>query len=541
MKVHAAIAQALVDHDVDTMFGLVGDANLFMVDSFVRNHNGRFISAANEAGATLMAIGYATISGKPGIVTTTHGPALVNTLTALVEGVRSSTPVVLLCGDTAVANLKSAQKIPQRELIVATGAGFEQLRAPATLAEDIATAFRRATVERRPVALNIPIDFQWQDVDYQLVTRPLFDNRALVPAGTELDNAIGIIAAAKRPIVLAGRGAMHEEAKASILRFAERTDALLATTLKAKGLFAGHDFDLGICGTLSTPLATELIMGSDCIVSFGASLNRYTTAEGSLTKGKRIIQVNLEQVEVGKNIVPDAGMIGDPGLVADLFVRWLDEAEIAPSGFRSSEIAAKLEAFSSADGVKDLGTDSTVDLTKALLGINEIVPKNRVLATDGGRFVGEAWRLLDVPSAPSLVHTLHFGSIGMGLAEAIGAACGAPDRPVLLVTGDGGFMLGGLAEFNTAVRHKIDLVVVVCNDGSYGMEHVQFSDRQMDPGLTLFNWPDFAPVAESLGGRGVTVRQLEDLGKAAEVIRNRDRPVLIDLKLDPNRVPPLQR
>ncbi|MCK9920292.1 ABC transporter substrate-binding protein [Microbacteriaceae bacterium K1510] len=167
MKVHAAIAQALVDHDVDTMFGLVGDANLFMVDSFTRNHNGRFISAANEAGATLMAIGYATISGKPGIVTTTHGPALVNTLTALVEGVRSSTPVVLLCGDTAVANLKSAQKIPQRELIVATGAGFEQLRAPATLAEDIATAFRRAVVERRPIALNIPIDFQWQDVDYQ--------------------------------------------------------------------------------------------------------------------------------------------------------------------------------------------------------------------------------------------------------------------------------------------------------------------------------------------------------------------------------------
>ena len=167
MKVHAAIAKALIDNGIDTLFGLVGDANLFLVDSFVREYGGKFVSAAHEAGATLMALGYSAVAGKIGVVTVTRGPALVNTLTPMVEGVKGSLPIVLLCGDTAIEDRDNLQKVPQRELIVATGAGFEQLRSPNTLSEDIATALRRAEVERRPIALNMPSDFQWADVEYR--------------------------------------------------------------------------------------------------------------------------------------------------------------------------------------------------------------------------------------------------------------------------------------------------------------------------------------------------------------------------------------
>jgi thiamine pyrophosphate-dependent acetolactate synthase large subunit-like protein len=125
------------------------------------------------------------------------------------------------------------------------------------------------------------------------------------------------------------------------------------------------------------------------------------------------------------------------------------------------------------------------------------------------------------------------------MAYAIGAAVAAPGRPVLLVTGDGGFMLGGLAEFNTAVRHKLDLVVAVCNDSSYGAEHIQFRRKNMDPGLSVFEWPDFASVADALGGQGVTVRTAADLDAAARAIAARGRPLLIDLKLDPDHVAPI--
>lgn len=536
MKFHAALARALTDNGVDTMSGLIGDANLYMVDSFVREYGGRYLGAANESGAALMALGYASVSGKVGVATVTHGPALTNTLTALCEGVKGAIPMVLVCGDTAVADRDHFQNLPQRELVVATGAGFEQLRTPATMAEDVATAFRRAVVERRPIALNVPADFQWLDIDYHPVRFKIPDRRGVAPSSADLDDAIGIVAAAKRPIVLAGRGAAGPDAKQALLRLAARIDAPLATTLKAKGLFRGEPFDLGVMGTVSTPVAVDAILESDCLIAFGSSLNARTTSNGAFLDGKRIVQVSAEQAEVGKSVHPDAGVVGDPALAADLIVHWLDQIEAASSGYRDQDLDRRLRSYSPLDAAADTGHDGTVDLTRALLRLDELVPADRILVTDAGRFFNKTVKAIRVLDPTLFVYTINSGSIGLGMAEAIGAASAAPDRPTLLVTGDGGFMLGGLAEFNTAVRCATDLIVVICNDGSYGAEHVQFRNRQMDPSLTLFGWPDFAAVATALGGVGLTIRTRSDLDRAADAIRLRDRPLLIDLRLDPDLV-----
>jgi len=538
MTVHAAIAQALADHGVDTIFGLIGDANLFMVDSFVRNHGGRFVASANEAGATLMAIGYAAVTGKVGVATVTLGPGLTNTLSALVEGVKGATSMVLLCGDTPSAERHEISRINQREFVQVTGAGFEQLRSPETMAEDVATAFRRAAVERRPIALNMPKDFQWEEIEYTRVNYKVPDNLAVVPASDDLDDAIGIIATAKRPLVLAGRGAMHPPARASLLKLAERIEAPLATTLQAKDLFRNEPFNLGFFGTMSSPAAVEAIMASDCIVAFGAGLNPYTTSSGSFLKGKRVVQVNLHPAEIGRYARSDASVVGDSGLVADIMLRWLDEAEIPPSGFRGELSKLGDQAPKTDQRPQDTRRPGTVDIAHALARLDQAVPSDRILVTDAGRFLREAWLSIRVPHPQSFVFALNFGSIGMGLSQAIGASMGG-GRPTLLVTGDGGFMLGGLAEFNTAVRCGCDLIVVVCNDGSYGAEHIQFRNRGMDPALSLFDWPDFAPVAEALGGSGVTVRCIEDLDAAVAAIQGRKRPLLIDLKLDPDNMPQL--
>ncbi len=536
MKFHAALARALADNSVDTMSGLIGDANLYMVDSFVRDCGGRYLGAANESGAALMALGYASVSGKVGVATVTHGPALTNTLTALCEGVKGAMPMVLVCGDTAVADRDHFQNLPQRELVVATGAGFEQLRTPATMADDVATAFRRAVVERRPIALNVPADFQWLDVDYRPVRFRVPDRRGVAPSSADLDDAIGIVAAAKRPIVLAGRGAAGPDAKQALLRLAARIDAPLATTLKAKDLFRGELFDLGVMGTVSTPVTVDTLLESDCLIAFGSSLNARTTSNGAFLEGKRIVQVNAEQSEVGKTIHPDAGVVGDPALAADLIVHWLDQIEATASGYRSQDLERRLRSYSPLDATADTGHDGTVDLTRALLRLDQLVPADRILVTDAGRFFNKTVKAIRVLDPTLFVYTINSGSIGLGMAEAIGAASAAPDRPTLLVTGDGGFMLGGLAEFNTAVRCATDLIVVICNDGSYGAEHVQFRNRQMDPSLTLFGWPDFAAVATALGGVGLTIRTRSDLDRAADAIRLRDRPLLIDLRLDPDLV-----
>ena len=532
MHVYQSIARAVCDHGVDTMFGLMGDANLFMVDSFVRDCAGRFVPAAHEGSSVLMAMAYAHVSGKVGVATVTHGPALTNCITALTEGVRGHIPMVLLAGDTAGANPRHLQSIDQRELVKSTGAGFEQLRAPETVSMDVARAFYRARVERRPIVLNMPADYMWLEVTHETKVLDVFTAPGGVARGDILDEAIGMIASARRPLILAGGGAVA--AREQLIRLADRLEAPLATTLKAKGLFNGHPYNIDIFGTLSTPAAYELIAQSDCIVCFGTGLHDFTTDHGKLMKGKRIVQVDAEPTAIGGGLHPDAALVADAGLTAETILYWLNEAEIAPSGFTRELDIETLTAH-------PVGPNKTakgcINYVHALERLEDALPKDRVLVTDGGRFMTEVWCRISAPDPQSFFGTPNFGSIGLGLQEAIGAGLAVPKRPVVLFIGDGGFMMGGINEFNTAVRLGLDLIVIVANDSAYGAEHIQFLDRQMDPSLTEFYWPSFAGVATSLGGQGIEVHSKAALETAIAALETRKTPVLIELRLDPHDVP----
>lgn len=532
LHVYQSIARAIKDHGVETMFGLMGDANLFMVDSFVRDCGGRFVPAAHEGSSVLMALAYTHVRGSVGVATVTHGPALTNCLTAITEGARGHLPIVLFAGDTPVDNPRHLQGIDQRELIKATGAGFEQLRTPETVAMDVARAFYRAQVERRPIILNMPADFMWQEATYEKHVLNVFTAPGGVAEGGILDEAIGMIASARRPMILAGGGAI--DARDQLIRLADRLEAPLATTLKAKGLFQDHPYNIDIFGTLSTPAAYDLIAQTDCIVCFGTGLHDFTTDRGKLMRDKRIVQIDVEPTAIGGALHPDAALLADAGLTAETILYWLNEAEIPASGFTRELDTATLTAH---PVDKKITADGFVNYVGALKRLEDALPEDRILVTDGGRFMTEVWCRITAPDPKSFVNTANFGSIGLGLQEAIGAGIAAPDRPVVLFTGDGGFMMGGINEFNTAVRLGLDLIIIVANDSAYGAEHIQFLDRQMDPSLTTFQWPSFAEVATSLGGTGVEVRSDDELQTALNLLENRKGPILIELRLDPHDVP----
>ncbi len=531
-KTFQNIARALTDHGTDRLFGLMGDANLFMVDSFVRDQGGKFIPAAHEGSSVLMALAYTHVAGKVGVATVTHGPALTNCMTALTEGANGNIPMVLLAGDTPVANPRHLQSIDQREVVKASGCGFEQMRAPETVAMDVARAFYRAQVERRPIVLNMPADFMWQEAEHEPRVLDVFTAPGAVAEGEILDNAIGMIASARRPIILAGAGAV--EARDKLIKLADRLEAPLATTLKAKDLFADHPYNIDIFGTLSTPAAYDLIAQSDCIVCFGASLHEFTTDRGKLMTDKRIIQVDIDPTAIGGSLHPDAALLADAGLTADTIVYWLDEAEIDASGFTRELDQATLTEHPKGSNKT---AEGCINYIHALERLEETLPKDRVLLTDGGRFMTEVWCRVSAPDPRNFVATTNFGSIGIGLQEAVGACVAAPDRPVVLFSGDGGFMMGGINEFNTAVRHEMDLVVILANDSAYGAEHIQFLDRKMDPSLSEFHWPSFAAIAKALGGEGYEVSCEDELETALAAIGTRKGPMLIELKLDPHDVP----
>jgi len=548
MYVHEVIARTLDEMGVDTLFGLIGDGNLFMVDSYTRTTGGRFISVAHEVSAVLAASGYSRTTGRLGVASVTHGPALTNTVTALIEAVRARTPLVLIAGDTAVIDRDNLQKIDQRSIVLPTGAGFEQVRSPETIPEDIATAFRTAELERRPVVLNVPVDFQWQEVEYRSPRRRPVIRQSVRPSEDALDAALGIIASSHRPVVLAGRGATSAAARAAVLGFARRIGAPVTTTLQARELFAGEPEDLGIFGTLSTDTAVDAIGQANCVIAFGAALNRWTTGEGSLLNAKRVVQVDLDPAALNHHRTVDAPVIGDAAAVADEFVRLLDEVSFKPADF-AGRIA---KAASSNTGSSNTGSSNTgssgmavptsqqpgvVKINEALRLVNRAFPAERTLVLDAGRFFHHAAFNVRTGAVNSYVHTLEFGVIGLGMANALGAAAGSPGTPVLMISGDGGFMLGGIAEFNSAVRAGLDIVVVIMNDKSYGAEYIQFKNKGMSPAISTFDWPSFAAVANALGGIGYAVHTLDELEKAMDDVAHRDRPALIEIFLDPECVP----
>jgi len=210
----------------------------------------------------------------------------------------------------------------------------------------------------------------------------------------------------------------------------------------------------------------------------------------------------------------------------------LREAGTEPGRFRSPEIARALQEARTPSFV-DVSTDTTVDMRTAVSWLDDVLPENRVVVTDTGRFLKTTWAHLHVSHPLDFIHTGSFGSMGLSMANAIGAGVARPDQLCVSVVGDGGAMMN-LGEFNSAVRNGVPLLVVVLNDSAYGAEYAKLRDSGVDPAYSLFDWPEFADVARALGGDGVTVRSRADLDEAAAAIKAMDRALLIDVKVDPS-------
>lgn len=534
IPVPRALARALHDNGVRRLFGVLGDANLHLVDAFSGLPEAEYVGMASEAGSVLAALGYAQVSGRLGVATVTHGPGLTNTVTALVEAERARVPLVLIAGDTPADEHDHIQGIEQLPVVVSTGAGFVKIQSSDSAVADLAYGIRRALIERLPIVVNAPIDMLVHSVGYAPVIVDAHINSAGDPSEAAVEAAVGAIASANRPVVLAGRGVAVSDATAAVLALADRIGAPVATTLRGKDQFAGHPRNLGIFGSLSDALATEVIDRADCVVALGCGLNPWTAAEGALLAGKVVVHVDADPGRLHRFNRVAVGVVGDASRTAGAMIRLLDEAEIPPTRFGEA-VAAQIAARE-ASTPPERSTEASVDIRTALRRVDEAVPEDRVVVTDNGRFILSAFTMVRVSHPRLWAHAVSFGSIGLGLATAIGASYAEPDRTVLAVVGDGGFALGGLSDLLTAVIEGRRIVVLLLNDGAYGAEYVQLRNQGLDPAISTLRWPDFGPVAEAIGARGHTIRNLKELDVALEGLGEIDGPVLLDVRIDPDHV-----
>jgi thiamine pyrophosphate-dependent acetolactate synthase large subunit-like protein len=537
-SVAAVIARDMAALGAHRCFGLLGTAN-FKISHALVEAGVELISARHEGNAACMADAYAKSTGELTLVSVHSGPGLTNAMTGIAEAAKSRTPLLVLAGDVPNGAVKSNFHIDQAELVRSVGAISERIHAPQTAREDTLRAVKRAVRDRQTVVLSLPMDVQ--DAELATNSGPL----ELPPAPGRLypdPDAVGrladAMARAGRPLILAGRGAVLSDAEPALIALAERTGALLATTVCGHGLFAHDPWSLGICGGFSSPIADELIAQSDFIAGFGASFTQWTTKRGKLiAPGATVAQIDVEAAKLGYQMPIQHAVHGDAKATAEALLPELSRrsASGAPPGRRTDTVRAQIRSGDNHHSAHpDCSDARVIDPRTLSKSVDAILPGDRVVASDSGHFCGWVPRYLRVPSARASCLSHSFQSVGLGLASAIGLAVANPGKLAVLGAGDGGFMMS-ISDLETALRLKLRLCILIYNDSSYAAEVHYFRRQGFSIDIVQFPETDFAAIARGYGARAAAVRTLADLDPLkAWVAEGAPGVFVVDGKINPD-------
>ena len=540
LPVFEALARDIKSHGIEAIFGLMSDDTALLVTT-LDAIGVRFYAARHENNAIAMAEGYSAGTGKLGVAIIGRGPATANGMHGAAYAQRTGSKVLLIFGASSLNPLASGGAEADTKDFNVTGV-FAATGLKTFLAADPQSARLSltqaigATSNGGCVALLLPMNVQFGQIEYPgalgvpAPAAPLAVQRN--PARTAaIDAAVAILQKSRKPLFVVGLGAHRSGAREAIERLAEKVGAVLATTLKAKDMFRGHAYNVGIVGSFSHAPGRRLIDEADCIVAFGAGLNQRTTSFGTSLPGQvPLIQVDVKHANIGRWFHADVALIADAKDAAEQLLEALAERPESDKHFHTADTRQRLTQIDLAAEFQSAHTDRTMDPRSLAMAVNQLLPANRNAVYDAGNFL-QIMPYIDVPGPGCIKNTVDFASIGMGFGTALGFACGTPDRTTVLFIGDGGFLMT-LSELETAAREGIPLVIVLMNDGAYGAELHYLKMRDMPVSTAVFADIDFAPIAQAFGFEAFTVRTLDELAKLAPTLANPQGPMLLDCKIN---------
>ncbi|WP_417564735.1 thiamine pyrophosphate-binding protein [Microbacterium sp.] len=531
---HVTVAEAvgltLARLGVARVFGVVGSGNFHMTNALL-SEGAPFVAARHEMGATCMADAFTRTTGAVSVVSLHQGCGLTNAMTGITEAAKARTPIIVLTGDTPGFAKTSNFYIDQDDAVDALGATAMRIHRPETTVADVYRAYVHAVRDRRTVVLSVPIDLQTQTTKWDEDMVPSVPVIEVAGAGGQSIAALAdVLAGSKRPVLVAGRGGWH--AKQQIQRIASSVGALVTTSAAARGLFHDDPWHIDVMGGFATDGAAELIADADVLVAFGASLNRWTSRNGSLLKEKIVIQIDDTAEALGSHTRIDLGILGDTAAVAGAVAEVLSSRDVHRDGYRTDDVASRLAdtLLWREQPFDDLGDAEHIDPRTFTNVVDAMVPMERVVIPDGGNFNGYPGAYLQVPDVHGYSVPLAFQSIGLALASAIGAGLAHPDRIPVAGIGDGGFMMSHV-ELDTAVRLRMGLLVLVYNDNAYGAEVQHFKHVTDQLEIVSFPETDIAAVARGYGCEAITVRSQADIAPLQAWLDGpREHPFVIDAK-----------
>lgn len=538
MKMYEALAKAIRAELEGPVFGVMGDGNMHFLTALAADGGAASVFARHEAGAVAMADGYARGTGAVGVATVTCGPGLTQVATSLMAANRARTPVLILAGDTPGRDPSGLQDFDQRAFAEASGARFHIVHGQDTLVEDVREAFHTARTLRCPVVLNAPMDVQQQEYDWPWEYRPsaefAIDAQRIQPDPVVLAEVVEAIGRSERPIIVVGRGAVASGAVEAVLALADRIGALLATSLPARGAFAGHEFDLGVAGAFSCAPAEDAFANADLVIGVGASLGYYTTEGGFLFPDAELIRIDDAATPAGRDPIAGRYIRGDALVTIEQLDARFATTGTRRTGFRTPQWSAAL-ATVPPPNQQERSTSGVVDPRELMFSLGPVLPPDALVVCGVAHFW--SFPIMYMPTAPTVewLFSYEFGAIGQTLPLAIGAAIARPDRTVVVIEGDGSLMMN-VQEIDTAARYGVRLLLLVMNDSGFGAEVHKLRAKGHPAALAAFDTPGFAEVARALGADGA---ELTDVDQAAGLVRafgQTGGPYVIDAHIDPEVV-----
>ncbi len=505
------LARAFEAEGVDTLFTLMGDANMYWSTAMAGRPGMKVIHARHESCAVSMADGYARQTGKVGVASTTCGPGFTQIMTSLAMAARARIPIVVFAGDSPIAASWYLQEIDMAPLARATGAHYVPVRHIDRLLDNVREAFQVARAERRPVVLSVPMDLQKQPWPHLADYFPSDDivpvKQRPIPDPELVDRVCDMIAEAEHPIVLGGRGVIASGAAAAVAEMADQAGALLANSLLGKGLFDGNPYNLEIAGAFASDYARERFAESDLVIGIGVGLGHYTTEGGYLYPGAQVVQIDMNPRGLWQGLrTADLHVIADAKAAAEAITARLRARSVKKVGLRTPEIAAAI-ANDHPDSKVYPVQPGMIDQRRFIEELDRTIPKDWDIVVGGGHYFSIAMTHLRGRAAERYHVINDFGAIGSGLAAAIGVAQARGDGKVCLIEGDGSLMMH-CQELETIQRHGIRLLMAIMNDGGYGAEFHKFRANDVEESHAIHGRGDLAAMARGFGLAGATVNQM---------------------------------
>ena len=524
------VIECLKEQGVDTVFGYPGGAILNVYDELYKHRDEiRHILTSHEQGASHAADGYARATGKVGVCLATSGPGATNLVTGIATAYMDSIPIVAITCNVGVSLLgkDSFQEIDITGITLPITKYNFIVKDVSDLADTIRKAFRIAKSGRPgPVLIDIPKDVTANVTEYEYKEAEQPACAGVQISREELESALSMIRASRRPVVFVGGGAVLSDASDELFEFVEKVDAPVTDTLMGKGAFPGTDPRYtGMLGMHGTKASNYSVSECDLLIVVGARFSdRVTGNTETFAKNAKILQIDIDPAEMNKNIIITQGIEGDIKNVLKLLNENLDQQE-------HREWLEKVEDYKEKYPLKY----HPEGLTGPFI-VEEIYRQTKgesLIVTEVGQHQMWAAQYYKYTKPHTLLTSGGLGTMGYGLGAALGAKTGCPDKTVINIAGDGCFRMN-MNEIATAVRHNIPVIQVVVNNHVLGMVR-QWQDLFYDErysATVLRDAVDFVKLAEAMGAVGIRATSQQEFRAALEEALTLNKPVVIDCQID---------